>query len=99
MDYKEYMVMTCSWKKNLGIDEDTRMASFDPAKSIKCFSYGKNIFIRENTSATSVSAKAYVVTDPVSVGDEIDGQIVKSVDNIPEFDGTVPLLVCLTLNT
>ena len=96
MDYKDYMVMDCVWEKNLGTDEDTHMYKGWDTKNIKCFSYGKNIFIRKDTSSTTVSAKAYIVTDPVKVGDKIDGQVVKSVDNVPEFDGTVPLFECLT---
>jgi hypothetical protein len=96
MDYKDYMVMNCQWQKNLGKDEDTHMPSFGVAVDIKCFSYGKNIFIRQDTSSTTVSAKAYIVTDLVKVGDKIDGQVVKSVNNVPDFDGTVPLFECLT---
>lgn len=92
------MVMTCKWEKNLGVDEDTHMPIFGEAVDIKCFSYGKNIFIRQDTSSATVSAKAYIVTDLVKVGDKIDGQVVKSVDNIPDFDGTVPLFECLTWN-
>lgn len=90
------MVMNCKWEKNLGVDEDTHMPSFGEAVDIKCFSYGKHIFIRQDTSSATVSAKAYIVTDLVKVGDKIDGQVVKSVDNIPDFDGTVPLFECLT---
>lgn len=98
MNYEEYLTMSCIWQKNLGIDEDTMMQSFDDKKEIKCFSYGKNIFLRENTSSTTVSAKAYIVTEEVKVKDIIDGQVVKSVDNIPEFDGSIPLYICLTWN-
>ena len=96
MDYKDYMVMSCNWQKNLGKDEDTHMPSYDSTVDIKCFSYGKNIFIRQDASSTTVSAKAYIVTDLVKVGDKIDEQVVKSVDNISDFDGTVPLFECLT---
>ncbi len=98
MNYEDYMVMNCKWEKNLGVDEDTHMPIFGEAVDIKCFSYGKNIFIRQDTSSATVSAKAYIVTDLVKVGDKIDGQVVKSVDNIPDFDGTVPLFECLTWN-
>lgn len=98
MNYEEYLTMSCIWQKNLGIDEDTMMQSFDEEKEIKCFNYGKNIFVRENTSSTTVSAKAYIVTEEVKVKDIINGQVVKSVDNIPEFDGSIPLYICLTWN-
>ena len=98
MNYENYMKMTCIWQKNSEIDEDTQMLNYGTETEIKCVKYGKNIFIRESDSATVVSAMAYIVTDEVAVGDKIDGQVVKSVNNIPEFDGTMCLYECLTWN-
>ena len=66
--------MNCQWQKNLGKDEDTHMPSFGDEVEIKCFSYGKNIFIRQDTSSTTVSAKAYIVTDLVKVEIRLTGR-------------------------
>lgn len=96
MNYNDYMTMQCDWEKKLGNDEDTHMSSFGIKTIIRCFEYGKNVFIRQDTSSATVSAMAYIVTDNVQVGDKINSQVVKSVNNIPEFDGTFPLFECLT---
>lgn len=98
MNMNKYLTFDAEWKKCIGEDEDTRMLAYKDAVKIKCFKYGKNIFLRENTSSTTVSAQAYIVTEEVKVKDIINGQVVKSVNNIPEFDGTVPLFECLTWN-
>ena len=100
MDYEPYMVMTSKWKKKTGQDPDSLMPTYSSkSTTIKCFKYGKTIFIRGTTSNTTISAMAYVITDPVKVGDILDDQVVKSVDNIPDFDGTFPLFQALTWET
>lgn len=98
MDYKEYMIFSCLWEKNLDIDEDTHMQRFGTKTKLKCFKYGKNVFIRQDSSSTTISAQSYVVMCEVKVGDKIDNQVVKSVDVIPDFDGKTPLYECLTWN-
>lgn len=99
MDYKKYMIHNCVWEKNLCMDEDTHMPVFDRAITLKCFKSGKDIFIRDNQNATVIKASSYIVTDVLNVGDKLDGQVIKSVDNIPDFKPTFPIYECLTWNS
>ena len=100
MDLKKYMTFTVKWEKFLGEDEDTHMASYAEPVDIKCFIYGKNIFIREEDGATAVSAKVYLTLADVQVKDKVDGQVVKSVNSNPEsWDSRVQLYEVLTWNT
>lgn len=100
MYMEKYMTFEAVWEKQIGIDEDTRMPSFAPAETIKCFEYGKNVFLREDNSSTMVSAKAYLTLENVELGDKIDGQVVKSVNNYPEnWDANKQLFEVLTWNT
>lgn len=99
MNYSSYMTMNCVWEPSSSINEDTMMREFGEQQNIKCFKYGKNILVIEGDRSTTVSAQAYIVDNNISVGDKLDGQVVKSVDNIPEFDGSVPLKECLTWNS
>lgn len=96
MNYNDYMKMTCVYEKKLGLDDDTQMLKYGNPTSMKCFSYGKNIFIRGTDSNAIVSAKVYTLSSPVNVGDKIDGQVIKSVNNVPDFDGSMVLFEALT---
>ena len=95
----KYLTFNAEWKKCKGEDEDTRMLEYEKAVTIKCFKYGKNIFIRENTSGTTVSAQAYLVLEEVQPKDILDGQVVKSVNIYPEsWNNNVKLYEVLTWN-
>ena len=97
MDMNKYMTFKIKWTPCIGMDEDTRTLKYGEETEIKCFKYGKNIFIREDSSATTVSAQAYLVLEEVKPKDILDGQIVKSVNNYPEsWDSRVMLYECLT---
>ena len=95
----KYLTFDAEWKKCIGEDEDTRMLKYEDAVKIKCFKYGKNIFLRENTSSATVSAQTYLVLDEVKPKDMIDGQVVKSVNMYPEsWDNRIKLYEVLTWN-
>jgi hypothetical protein len=97
MDYESYMMHTCVWNEFLGEDEDTRSATYGPDKIIKCFKSGKNKYIREEGSGTLIVAKPIVVMDSVKGRDKIDSQVVKSINEIPDFDRPdFPIRECLT---
>lgn len=99
MNMNKYLTFNAEWKKCKGEDEDTRMLEYEKAVTIKCFKYGKNIFLRENTSSTTVSAQAYLVLEEVKPKDILDGQVVKSVNIYPEsWDNKVKLYEVLTWN-
>lgn len=75
------------------------MSVFGDTVSIKCFTYGKNIYIRNGDSSDLVSARAYVVAEPVKGKDILDGQVVKSVSPYPvNFKPGVTLYEALTWN-
>lgn len=87
MDMKKYMTFEAILETFEGEDDDTHMASYAFPKKIKCFIYGKDIFLREDSSATTISAKAYLTLEKVKPKDKLDGQVVKSVNNYPESWG------------
>lgn len=84
MDMKKYMTFEAEHKRLLSIDENTHMMMFDSPRMIRCFKYGKDIFLREKTAATTVSAQVYLTLEKVVPGDLLDGQVVKSINVYPE---------------
>lgn len=96
MIYEEYMLFPVTWEQSTGTDPDTRMDSYAAPVNIKVFRYGSFQFIRDAQSGSKVSAQKYITVDAVTLGDKINGQVVKSCEPIPEFDGTQPIfeVVC-----
>lgn len=97
MNLEKYMTFTSTWEKLKERDEDTMMDSFEDPVEIKTYIYGKMLFVREGENNSSVSAKCYLTLADVSVGDKLDGQIIKSVNSYPEsWDDKVQLYECFT---
>lgn len=100
MDINKYLVYNVQWQPCTGINEDTQMSEYGEAVSIKCLYYGKDVFLREGSGGATISAKAYIVLDPVKPRDILDGQVVKSVNNYPtEFIPGCTLYEALTWNS
>lgn len=99
MDLDKYMTFKVKWTPCICIDEDTRTLKYGDEVEIKVFKYGKDVFIREDSSATTVSAQAYLTLEEVKPKDILDGQVVKSVNKYPEsWDNRNILYECLTWN-
>lgn len=97
MNMKKYMTFTVSWEKYIGEDEDTNMPMYESSVDIKCFIYGKTMFIREYDEHTSVNATVYLTLEDIHVKDKIEGQQIKSVNHYPEnWDSQGQLLEALT---
>lgn len=97
MDLSKYMTFRALWSKLDKIDEDLRAPVYSEPVSIACFIYGKDIFIRDKDASSTVSAKVYLVLDPVKPHDILDGQVVKSVKSYPEsWDPSIHLYEVLT---
>ena len=79
MDMKKYMTFEAVLERYEGMDPNTRTSKFG-----EVFKYGKDIFIRGNTSATTVTAQVYLSVTEIKVKDRLDGQVVKSVNHYPE---------------
>lgn len=60
------------------------MLSYGEEKNIRCFRYGKNVYIRDGEAGAVKSAQVYLVTDKVNPRDILDGQVVKTVNMYPE---------------
>lgn len=90
MDIDSYLVMECTWTKNLGKTGPKQMDTFDYAntKTVKCFKYGKILSIRDGDKSLNISAQVYLVKEDIKNNDLIDGQVVKGVSPVPDFDGT-----------
>jgi hypothetical protein len=99
VDLQKYLTFKVKWCPCEEVDEDTKTLEYGEEQEIDCFKYGKNIFVRETESSTTVSAQAYLVLADVKPKDLLDGQVVKSVNNYPEsWDARVILKECLTWN-
>ena len=84
MDMKKYMTFSADWSKYLGEDDDTMTITYGPVKKIKVFKFGKDIFLRGETSSTTVTAQAYLTLEHIKPKDKLDNRIVKSVNSYPE---------------
>ncbi len=99
MDMTKYMTFKAKWTPCIDMDEDTRTLIYGDEIEINVFKYGKDVFVREDSSATTVSAQAYLTLEEVKPKDILDGQIVRSVNNYPEsWNNNVILYECLTWN-
>lgn len=99
MNINNYMTFKVKWTPCIGLDDDTRTLKYGNETEIKCFKYGKDIFIRQDAQSGTVSAQVYLVLEDVKPKDILDGQIVKSVNNYPEsWDSSIILRECLTWN-
>lgn len=99
MDMKKYMTFDVEWTPCTGEDEDTLTLEYGEAQTIKCFKYGKNVYVRDSEGNTTISAQAYLVLEDIKPKDLLDGQVVKSVNNYPEsWDAKNVLKECLTWN-
>lgn len=97
MNMKKYMTFEATWKPLIQIDEDTHRPEYGEEQTIKCFIYGKDIFVRQDTAGSVVTAKVYLTLANVKPDDMIDGQVVKSVNSYPEsWDSKVQLYEVLT---
>lgn len=97
MDMSKYMTFKVKWSPCIGMDEDTRTIEYGAETDINVFKYGKDVFVREDSAATTVSAQAYLTLEKVKPKDILDGQVVKSVNSYPEsWDSRVILYECLT---
>lgn len=98
MDMAKYMTFEAVHRPLIEIDEDTASSKFGAERVVKCFKYGKTSLVRDNNGYVMPSLKTYLTLDEtVQVGDEFDGQIVKSVDSFPEnWDSTNQLYAVLT---
>lgn len=98
MVYSDYMTNTCVIRKNLGVDEDTLTIKWGEPESKRCFYYGETRYLRDKDGYGMVNGKHYLMDTKVSIGDMVDNQVVKVVDNIPEFDGSEALYDVITWN-
>lgn len=88
MDINRYLTMTCSYEKNEGYDEEFMTAGYAAAVTIPCFRYGDIRNIRTVDAQDNMSDQTYLIAEHVKAGDKIDGQVVRRVFEIPDFDGT-----------
>lgn len=95
----KHLNFKAKWEPYLGEDEDTRTSKFGRVQEIDCHKYGKTLFIREGGAEAVVNAHFYIVLENVKPKDKLDGQIVKSVDEIPDmWKGKIRHRECLTWN-
>lgn len=96
MDYDSYLSMQCIWRAKLAEDPDTLLSTYDEPTVLKCFKYGSNVFERNQRSEAIVNEQTYILNKRVNTGDLIDDQVVRSVYEIPDFDGHIQLYRVLT---
>lgn len=91
MDIEKYLTMKCIWEKNEEYDEEFMTVTLAAPVEISCFKYGDIRNIRTTDMQDNMSDQTYLVTEHVKVGDKIDGQTVRRVFEVPDFDGTMTL--------
>jgi len=91
MIYKDYMLYPVTLERMTGKDPDTRMDSYGAPEVIKVFRHGGLARIHTGQGDTTVSMQKYSTVDDIKIGDKINGQVVQSVEIVPEFDGSEPL--------
>lgn len=77
INLNEYMTFNCVWEKYKGESELTSMPVYEAPVNIKCFKYGKSLFVRDTAEGGKVNAQTYLVNENVSVRDKLDGQVIK----------------------
>lgn len=97
IDFDSYMSFTAILEPRLALDTNTRRPTYGPPVEIKCFQYGKNLYVRESETSAVINSKVYLTMYPVNVGDKLDGQPIKSVLSFPQnWDATEQLYEALT---
>lgn len=78
------MTFDAVWEKYIGEENDTMLPQYAEPVTIKCFQYGKTLWVARDMVQTAVSAKMYLTLVEISVKDRLDGQVVKAVEHWPE---------------
>lgn len=93
----EYLTFDVIWEKYIDESEFSRMPIYEAPVNIKCFKYGKSLYLRQDIESGKINAQTYLVNEPVSVRDKLDGQIIKDRTEYPvDFDNTRILYECYT---
>lgn len=89
MNYENYMTMKAQHTPmSETIDPDTGVRTKGTQHEIDCFIYGKVKMFRNNQGEATVSTQTVLTMEDVKVGDIINGNEVKEVQQYNEFDGT-----------
>ena len=88
MDINEYLTMKCTYAAVSEYDSEFRTPTFSAEEEIPCFKYGDKVNLYTPDTRTSLSDQTYLLAQRVNPGDKIDGQIVKSCFEYPDFDGS-----------
>lgn len=88
MDIESYLTMKCLYKPVLEQDAEFLTPTFGEEVEKPCFKYGDRINIFTADTKDSLSAETYLMSFRPNPGDLIDGQVVKSVYEYPDFDGS-----------
>lgn len=92
MDIEKYLTFTVEWVPRIIDNAELSTYKMGDPVNVQCFTYGKNLYVRDGESHSFVSARVYVMKEKVNLGDIVDGQIVKAVDIYPvNFDPSVIL--------
>jgi hypothetical protein len=89
MDINGYLTGKAKWEKYLGNDNEYSIESYEAPVDIATRIEGGNRYIRNAEGALEVSEMCYWSTEDVKLKDKINGQEVKSVKPIYDFDMTL----------
>lgn len=89
MNVERQLTMKCQYEESIVDDEEFMTESFKAPREIKCFKYGDRLNLINSDSVTRLSDQTYWVVEDVELGDKIDGQVIVSINPIPNLDGSI----------
>lgn len=88
VDIGSYLTMKCRYKAVSEVDPEFRTPTFGEEQEKPCFKYGDKVNVLTADTKDVLSDQTYLLDFRPSPGDLIDGQVVKSVYEYPDFDGS-----------
>lgn len=88
MDISSDLTMKCTYQPVSGLDPEFRTPTFGAEEEKPCFRYGDKVNIITADTKDVLSDQTYLLDFRPNPGDLIDGQVVKSVYEYPDFDGS-----------
>jgi hypothetical protein len=89
MNIEKYLNQEAQFQEYLGNDNDYNVEEYADEITIKCRIEGERKFIPDKDGALVVSTQSFWTLHPVKERDKLNGQYVKNVSYIYDFDGSL----------
>lgn len=89
MNVESQLTMKCQYEESVIDDEEFMTESYKAPREMKCFRYGDKLNLVASDTITRLSDQTYWIVEDIKLGDKIDGQIIVSINPIPNLDGSI----------